>query len=174
VNVLAPLAMAQLVIPAMRRQGGGTIVNIGSVAGLVSLPWAAGYSASKFAVDAVTDSLRRELRRDCIRVLQVCPGIVATAFRDHVLAGTAPPEVSRIRRVVSADHVASKIHRAVERRQSVLYVPRIGRLFALADAIAPWLMDWYLSRYSRDARDRKPELTENVSAGAAAMNENDS
>jgi short-subunit dehydrogenase len=147
VNVLAPLALAQSVTPIMRSQGGGTIVSIGSVAGLVALPWSAAYSASKFASDAVDDSLRRELRRDRIHVLKVCPGIVATEFRSHVLAGEAPPEVSRIRWVVSPDLVAARIHRAIEHRHSTIYVPRIGRLFAMVDAIAPWLMDWYLSRY---------------------------
>lgn len=147
VNVLAPLALAQSVAPIMRSQGGGTIVNIGSVAGLVSLPWSVAYSASKFALDAVDDSLRRELRRDRIHVLKVCPGIVATEFRNHVLAGAAPPEVSRIGWVVSPDLVAARIRRAIERRDSTIYVPRIGRLFAMVDAIAPWLMDSYLSRY---------------------------
>src|SRR5262249_35086660 len=148
VNVLAPLALAQRVIPIMRSQGDGTIVNIGSVAGLVSLPWAAAYSASKFALHAVDDSLRRELRRDHIHVLKVCPGIVATEFRNHVLDGAAPSKVTRIGWVVSPDLVAVRIHQAIERRHSMIYVPRIGRLFAMLNAIAPRLMDSYLSRYS--------------------------
>ena len=162
INVLAPLALAQIVIPMMRAQGGGTIVNIGSVAGLVSLPWAAAYSAAKFALDSVGDSLRRELSRDAIHVLKVCPGIVATDFRDHVLAGAVPPAVTHIRWVVSPDLVAARIQRAIERGQNVLYVPRIGRLFGMADAVAPWLMDLYLSRYLPPTAMNTPQLAKDV------------
>jgi short-subunit dehydrogenase len=147
VNVLAPLALAQMVVPGMRKQGGGSIVNISSVAGFVALPWAAAYSASKFALDSVHDSLRRELRGGCIHVLKVCPGIVDTDFRDHVLAGTAPTSVRSIRRVVSADAVAGAILSAIHHRRHTIYVPRLGRLFALAGSVAPRLMDAYLSRF---------------------------
>jgi short-subunit dehydrogenase len=168
VNVLAPLALAQMVIPIMRKQGGGAIVNVGSVAGRVALPWAAAYSASKFALDSIHDSLRREFQRDPIRFVKVCPGIVDTAFRNNVLAGCAPPAVSRIQKVVSADAVAIGIIRALERGRRTVYVPRIGAAFALMDALAPWLMDLYLSRFlataipasipSKDNAALQPEL----------------
>lgn len=80
-------------------------------------------------------------------MLKVYPGIVDTEFRNHVLAGAAPPEVKRIGWVVSPDVVASRIHRGIERRDRMIFGPRIGRWFAMADAVAPWLMDLYLSRY---------------------------
>ena len=147
INAVAPLALAQMAIPIMRRRGSGTIVNIGSVAGSVALPWAAAYSASKFALNAVHDSLRRELRGDCIHLVKVCPGIVDTGFRNHVLAGLPPPTVERIRKVVSPEAVAMRILSAIERRRHTVYVPRIGALFTLLDAVAPWLMDLYLSRF---------------------------
>jgi short-subunit dehydrogenase len=147
VNVNAPLAMAQLVVPVMRTQRGGCIVNMGSVAGRVSLPWSVAYSASKFALCALNDSLRRELKKDGIHVLEVCPGIVSTDFRKGVLAGAAPPAVARIGWRVSPDLVAAKIFKAIAGRRNVIYAPRIGWLFALMDAIAPRLMDAYLSRY---------------------------
>ena len=147
VNVNAPLAMAQLVVPVMRSQGSGSIVNVGSVAGRVSLPWSVAYSASKFALCALNDSLRRELKKDGIHVLEVCPGIVSTDFRKGVLAGAVPPEVARIGWSVSPDLVAARIFRAIAGRRNVIYVPRIGWLFAVLDAIAPRLMDLYLSRY---------------------------
>jgi short-subunit dehydrogenase len=147
VNALGPLALAQMVIPIMKEQGGGTIVNIVSVAGRVALPWAAAYSASKFAMGSIHDSLRREFRRDPIQFVKVCPGIVDTDFRNNVLAGFAPPAVRRIRRVVSADAVAVSIIRAVERGRRTVYVPWIGAIFALMDAVAPRLMDFYLSQF---------------------------
>jgi NAD(P)-dependent dehydrogenase (short-subunit alcohol dehydrogenase family) len=158
VNVVAPFALAQLVIPVMLRQSSGTIVTMGSVAGCVSLPWAAAYSASKSALHAIHDSLRRELRGSCIHLIKVCPGIVNTKFREHVLAGSAPPEVLRIRRVVSAELVADRIWEAIAGRKTTVYVPRIGAVFALAGALAPWLMDLYLTRFDKRERQIKSSL----------------
>lgn len=146
VNVFAPLALAQLVIPIMRRQGGGTIVNLGSVGGKASLPWSVSYCASKFAMHAVDDSMRRELKRDGIHVMKVCPGIVDTAFREHVLAGTAPADVSAIQRVVRPRELAAAIARGIERKSRTVYLPWIGRVFTAMEFFAPWLMDWYLDR----------------------------
>jgi short-subunit dehydrogenase len=151
VNVFSALALTQLVIPVMRRQRSGTIVNIGSVAGKVGLPWAVMYCSTKWALHCVNDALRRELRPSDIRVMKVCPGIVDTKFRDHVLAGKAPGPVEDIRRVVSPDQVAEGLIRGVERNGRTVYVPEIGLLFTAMEYFAPWLMDWYLSRsYSRE------------------------
>jgi short-subunit dehydrogenase len=151
VNVFGALAMAQQVVPIMLRQGSGTIVNIGSVGGLVSLPWAVVYCASKFALHAIDDSLYRELRPQGIRVIKVCPGIIATRFRENVLAGVAPGRVAAIDRVVTPDAVAAAIVRAIERGRRTVYVPRIGRIFTAMGILAPWLMDWYLARQWREA-----------------------
>lgn len=142
-NVLAPLAMAQLVIPAMRRLGSGTIVNLGSVGGYVSLPWAVSYSASKFALHALNDALRRELREDHIHVVNMAPGIVDTAFRANVLGGAAPARVANIRWVVSPEAVAKGILNGIMKRRRTVYVPKVARLFRLLDFLAPRVMDWY-------------------------------
>jgi short-subunit dehydrogenase len=144
VNVFSALALAQLAIPYMRAQGSGTIVNIGSVGGQVSLPWAVMYCATKWALHCVDDSLRRELASSGIHVLKVCPGIVETKFRDHVLAGSAPAPVEDIRRIVTPDQVAEAMMRGVERGRRTVYVPHIGRLFTSLEFFAPRVMDWYL------------------------------
>ncbi|WP_321472331.1 SDR family oxidoreductase [uncultured Paludibaculum sp.] len=148
VNVVAPLALAQLVVPVMLEQGFGTIVTMGSVAARVALPWAAAYSASKSALCALHDSLRRELRGSPVHLLNVHPGIVDTNFRSHVLSGQAPDAVRNIRYVVSPEAVAEAIFRAVRRRRKTVYVPAIGFLFNMLGALAPSLMDYYLSRLS--------------------------
>ncbi len=145
VNVYAPLALAQLVLPLMRAQQSGSIVTIGSVAGSVALPWTAGYSASKAALHAIHDSLRREVRNTPVHLMKVAPGIVDTDFRAHVLVGEAPPAVQKIRRVVSAEEVARAILRGIRNRRKTVYVPRVGALFALMGNVAPGLMDRYLA-----------------------------
>ncbi len=146
VNVVAPLALAQLVIPVMRRQRSGAIVNLGSVGGVVSLPWSVVYCASKFAMHAVSDSQRRELARDGIHVMKVCPGIVDTRFRENVLAGVAPGDVAAIRRVVSPEAVAEGILRGLRSRSRNVYVPAIGKIFMTMEFLMPRLMDWYIAR----------------------------
>jgi short-subunit dehydrogenase len=144
VNVFSALALTQLVMPHMRAQRFGVIVNIGSVGGKVSLPWAVMYCATKWALHCVDDSLHRELRNTGVRVMKVCPGIVDTKFRDHVLAGAAPGRVEDIRRLVSPDEVALAIIRGVERKKRTVFVPRIGFIFTSLDFFAPRVMDWYL------------------------------
>jgi short-subunit dehydrogenase len=146
VNVFSALALTQLVVPHMKAQGAGAIVNIGSVGGKVSLPWAVMYCATKWAVHCVDDSLHRELAGTGIRVMKVCPGIVATRFRDHVLAGSAPGRVEDIRRVVTPDQVANAIIRGLERGKRTVFVPKIGYIFTSLDFFAPRVMDWYLRR----------------------------
>jgi short-subunit dehydrogenase len=76
--------------------------------------------------------------------MKVCPGIVDTNFRDHVLAGTAPGRVEDIRRVVSPDQVAEAVIKGIERGKRTVYVPKIGFLFTSLDFFAPRVMDWYL------------------------------
>jgi NAD(P)-dependent dehydrogenase (short-subunit alcohol dehydrogenase family) len=80
VNTFAPLRLAQLVIPAMRAQGGGRIVNVSSVMGRVTIPFLGLYNASKFALEAMSDALRIELAPWGIRVILVEPGSVRTPF----------------------------------------------------------------------------------------------
>lgn len=146
VNVFSPLALTQLVLPAMRSQKSGTIVNIGSVGGQVSLPWCVAYCASKFSLHALDDSMYREFKREGIHVIKVCPGIIETNFRQHVLGGIAPPNVAAIRRVVTPEQVASRVVLAVENGSRTVYVPAIGRVFTGLGVLAPRIMDWYLAR----------------------------
>ena len=77
-NVVAPMRLARLVLPGMRERGDGRIVNVSSVAGRLSTPLMGWYCASKHALEAVTDALRREVEGDGIKVCLVEPGMFAT------------------------------------------------------------------------------------------------
>jgi NAD(P)-dependent dehydrogenase (short-subunit alcohol dehydrogenase family) len=77
VNVVGQLAVTQALLPALRAAR-GRIVNVGSIAGRSSLPFLGAYAASKFALEALTDALRVELRPWGIRVAIVEPGSIAT------------------------------------------------------------------------------------------------
>ncbi|WP_437589656.1 SDR family oxidoreductase [Sorangium sp. So ce1000] len=79
-NVKGTWLFCREVIPHMRRQGGGHIINIASVAGLQGYPSEAIYCASKFAQMGLTQALDREFWQDNIKVSAVCPGGVETHF----------------------------------------------------------------------------------------------
>ena len=79
-NLTAPVAMVQAAVPGMVRQGGGRIVNVGSVSGLLTTPFAGPYCASKAALHSLNDALRMELKPFGIDVLLVQPGGVQSNF----------------------------------------------------------------------------------------------
>jgi NADP-dependent 3-hydroxy acid dehydrogenase YdfG len=89
-NFFAVLSVTRAVLPGMRARGNGWIVNVSSVAGLVSAPGFGYYSATKFAIEAVTDALRDEVAAQGISVLAVEPG----AFRTNAYAGFANEPVA--------------------------------------------------------------------------------
>ena len=77
-NTLGALRVIQAVLPAWRKRGSGVIVNVSSVNGRVSSPLRAAYSASKFALEALTESLHFEIRHFGIRSVLIEPGSIAT------------------------------------------------------------------------------------------------
>lgn len=100
VNLLGPVRLCQLVLPGMRANGGGRIVNLSSIAGRLSMPGAGHYHASKAALETLSDSLRMEVAGFNVAVSLVEPGPVATAWSaraaatlDHAVgpAGAADP-----------------------------------------------------------------------------------
>jgi NAD(P)-dependent dehydrogenase (short-subunit alcohol dehydrogenase family) len=77
--------LTRAVVPAMRRQGHGRIVNCSSVLGYVAAPWRGAYVASKFAVEGLTDTLRLELHGSGIDVVTIQPGPIGTRFRQNCI-----------------------------------------------------------------------------------------
>ena len=80
-NTLGALRLIQAVLPAWRKRGSGVIVNVSSVNGRTSTPLRAAYSASKFALEALTESLHYEVRHFGIRSVLIEPGATATDIK---------------------------------------------------------------------------------------------
>ena len=80
-NLFGPHELTTRVIPVMRRQGHGRIVNCSSVLGLVTAPWRSAYVSSKFAMEGLTDTLRVEMRDTPIEVILLEPGPIASRIR---------------------------------------------------------------------------------------------
>lgn len=84
-NVIAPLDAMQLVIPIMRKQGGGTIVNVSSMVSKMYIPGIAAYASTKYALNALSLTAREELKKDKIIVSVVHPYITDTNFFKNVM-----------------------------------------------------------------------------------------
>jgi hypothetical protein len=84
VNVYGPHRLIRAVLPHMREAGDGTIVNVSSVAGELTAPGMGAYSASKHALEALSDTLRVEVAPFGVDVVSVLPGPVETEFRARV------------------------------------------------------------------------------------------
>src|SRR5262245_30982443 len=89
-NFFGAMRVAQAVLPCMRSRATGLIVNVSSIGGIMGLPFQGLYSASKFALEGLTESLRQEVTRFGIRVVLVEPGDVRTGItRNRVIARVA-------------------------------------------------------------------------------------
>ena len=138
-NWLGPIHAIQAAVPYMRKQGGGQIINISSVAGKVALPWMGAYCASKFALNALSDSLRMELRNENIHVLSVCPGRVRTPFTQNAYKDVATRPLYP--GGISAERVARAVLRASRKRKREIVVPADNRLFGWLHGLFPALVD---------------------------------
>ena len=143
----------QAVIPPMREGGGGTIINISSVAGHIPVAFLAPYSATKFAMNALGKGARVELKRDNINVLTVCPGYVRTDFGEHVVAnrrGTVRPESVQ---GITAERVARATYHGYRKGKREVIVPwtmiPVVKLYQMFPGVAEWGMARAMRRRSK-------------------------
>jgi len=121
-DLLGVLRLCRAVLPTMRSQGSGRILNVSSLAGRIGLPFQALYSAAKFAVEGATEALRLEVRPFGILVVLVEPGDIHTPFTDHRLFARSSddsPYAARMRRAIrraEADERAGPAPVVVARR----------------------------------------------------------
>ncbi len=144
INLIAPITASQAVLPVMRRQGRGHIINVSSVVGRRNIPGRAAYGATKFALGAVSEALRLELRGTGIHVSLVYP-IYTTTTEFH----DVEPRRIRIKRMgpeQPAEKVARAILRCVRRPRPEVYPYPAARLLAGVAALFPALLDWAMGR----------------------------
>ncbi|MBX3190153.1 MAG: SDR family NAD(P)-dependent oxidoreductase [Labilithrix sp.] len=145
-NVIAPLRLVQLAAPHLERSR-GTVVMMSSVAGIVAAPRYAAYAATKFALEAISMSMRSELAEVGVRVVVIRPGPVDTPFRanaaraEGVVGYDAPDPKSQ-----SADDVARITLRAALRGSPVVETSRFVRVASAGARHAPWVLRRVLAR----------------------------
>jgi short-subunit dehydrogenase len=140
-NVLAAAAAIRAVVPIMRAQGSGMIINISSMAGRVVVPRIGYYSASKFALTAIGDALRMEESHYGIKVMNVFPGTTRSSFGENRL-GTRGRQAHQVLPPVSAEKVARRVALAVARNQRSVYISWFPDRVGLA---INWLAGWAVS-----------------------------
>jgi short-subunit dehydrogenase len=146
-NLFGAVGAMQAVIPVMRQQGGGTIINISSVAGHVPIPFHAAYSATKFALNAMGKAAGGELKKDGVHVLTVCPGYVRTAFGQNAIQGN---ELKRVRpesvRGITAERVARATLRGYVKHKREVIVPWTMYVPQKIYQIFPGLVEWAMGK----------------------------
>ncbi len=176
INVIGQIAVTQAFLPllrqgALQRQGAGRIINMSSISGRVAMPFIGPYAASKFSLEALTDSLRVELQPWGIEVISIQPGAIATPIWDKAetkaeeLAGNFPPEanflygprlVAARRRIanagqhgIPAEEVARVVAKALtaKRPKTRYLIGRNAKIAALLVKLLPdRLRDWLILR----------------------------
>jgi NAD(P)-dependent dehydrogenase (short-subunit alcohol dehydrogenase family) len=145
INLLGPARLMQAVLPAMKAQGSGSIVNIGSIAGEAGVMGI--YSGSKFGLRGLTDSVRREVRSCGVDVTLLQPGFVRSPMNHAMGDGLPGPEV-----------VANAIVAALRRPRRKRVVPAAYRIPVFIAATFPALIDLVFGdariqeRLNRDSR----------------------
>jgi NAD(P)-dependent dehydrogenase (short-subunit alcohol dehydrogenase family) len=147
-NYFGLVRMCQLVLPAMREQGWGRIVNVSSVGGRLTFPGGAHYHATKHAVEAFSDALRFETAGFGIRVSIIEPGLIKTAFGD---TATVP--------ATAGDGPYAEFNAAVAERVAGAYEGLMGRLAAAGPEAVAAVID-------RAIFSRNPSSRYRVTAGA--------
>jgi len=152
-NFFGAVSAMQAVIPVMRQQGGGTIINISSVAGHIPLPFHAAYSATKFALNAIGNAAGVELKNDGIRVLTVCPGYVRTDFSRNAIRGN---DAKTVRpgsvRGISAERVARATLQGYLKGKREVIVPWSMHLPVKVFQLFPGLVTWAMGRMAARAK----------------------
>jgi len=145
-NFFGAVSAMQAVIPVMRQQGGGTIINVSSVAGHIPLPFSGAYSATKFALNAIGKAARVELKKQGIHVLTVCPGYVRTEFSANAMRGR---EMKRVRparvRGITAERVAQATLRGYLKRKREVIVPWTMHIPVKIYQLFPTVVEWAMA-----------------------------
>ena len=160
VNFFGAIEAIQAVIPVMKKQGGGCIINISSVAGHIAVPYMAAYCATKHALNAISKAARVELRDTGIHVMTVCPGYVRTGFSANTIKGAERrPLAENVRRGITAERVARAVLRGYTIKAREVVVPWNNRIAIKAYENIPKTVEWFMAQMSPRRKTIAPAET---------------
>lgn len=149
INYWGALTCIEAVLPGMLARQDGLIINISSIIGRRAMPNAGIYCSTKFALNALSESMRLELRPHHIRVVSFYPGVTATEFGRNELTGNASTHSRNRVSKTPAAAVGQAIVRAAQREPRDAYATLFDRVFVWGATLAPGLLDRMLTRFYR-------------------------
>ena len=150
-NVFGLIRMCQLVLPGMRAQGWGRIVNLSSMGGRLTFPGGGLYHATKYSVEAISDALRFEVRGFGVKVIIVEPGLIVTNFGETAAASAS----------VGPDGPYATFNQAVAKATDEVYRGPLAKLGAGPEAVAETI--------SAALKSARPKTRYPVTASARVM-----
>lgn len=150
VNLIGTMLVTREVLPHMLKRRKGHIINMVSVAGLISAPLITTYSAGKYGVRAFTDALRREVRPFGIRVSGIYPGPAVTEFGRNLKRTKSREIIKRLPYPhLTSAYVAQRVVDVAKRPRRTLVIPWWFRVITTFDTLFPVVVDWILYLFSR-------------------------
>lgn len=137
-NFAGTLILTKTILPLMRAQGQGKIINISSVAGLIGLPFRSAYCASKFALEGLTESLRMEVQKHGIQICTIQPGSIKTKISQHRPSIQIPNSVYKEDLTVTEKKLNEEVlqgfdPKVVARKvEQIIYKPRLRSKYMVA------------------------------------------
>ncbi len=173
-NVFGPLELTSQIIPVMRKQGYGRIIQNSSLLGEVTIPFVGAYNASKFALDGFTHTLRQELRGTPLQVSIIAPGPIKSKLRENAKKYFTPeinkpssahqrvyenlekryseqPSLRELRISLAPEAVVKALIHALEstRPKSHYYVGTPAKVFSLLRRLLPEkMLDWTITQFT--------------------------
>ncbi len=147
VNFWGSIHCIQAAVPYMQAQTRGHIVNVSSVAGCIAPPYMGIYSATKFALRAVSDALRTEVAGSGIGVSTIYPGLTETSFTENMLQEAPVPAIPPIVRFVSAATVGRRIVQAIRWNIRDVFISPEDIAAVALNTFAPPIMDWAMRAF---------------------------
>ncbi len=158
VNLMGEIYGVKAVLPIMKQQGEGTIINVSSVLGETSVPLQAAYAASKHGVKGFSDALRLELAREPsgINVTVILPSSMNTPFFNNARSklGVKPRPIAPVYQPRS---VAQAIAFAAEHPRREIVVGGGGKMFVIFDHLSRSLLDWFMLAGDNMAKQQKSD-----------------
>ncbi len=163
VNVIGMAEMMRQVIPVMQKQHSGMIINMSSYASHISTPPLTVYASTKYAVEGLTDGLRRELLPWGITVMRVHPSSVSgTEFNDRVVREGGIRYRSLPVGRISRERLARHLVHLVEQPRRAFFISRLYEPLVFLNKYFPELVDRAMSRWVRNKRKEELPPQENV------------
>ena len=152
VNLLAPMRLSSLFVPAMVERGSGHIVNVSSVAGWIGAQGLSSYCASKFGLRGFSDSLAYELDGTGVRVTTVFPCFSRTPILDSPQYGYDERREVPEYLVSDPADVVANIVKGIRRNRRYVYPDRYARLIQYVTRLVPWAMPFIDRRLAAQSR----------------------